>query len=92
MTKKKRNIYKKKGRVIKDLNRKILKVFSTQNKTPLNYKQIAASLKIEDSDGRNQILKKLAEMQANGRIKEESRGKYILNCERSLPHWCIRCY
>jgi ribonuclease R/exosome complex exonuclease DIS3/RRP44 len=81
MTKKKRNIYKKKGRVIKDLNRKILKVFSTQNKTPLNYKQIAASLKIEDSDGRNQILKKLAEMQANGRIKEESRGKFILNAK-----------
>lgn len=78
MSKKKKNLYKKKGNIIKNLTENILQIFNQNTKQILNYKQIAAKLNIEDADGRNQIIKKLHELTAQERIEEISIGKYII--------------
>ncbi|MDO6673982.1 ribonuclease R [Tenacibaculum sp. 1_MG-2023] len=81
MTRKKK-IYKKKGKVIKDLTRNIFKILNEDSNKNYNYKQIAAKLKVSDTDGKNQIIKKLAELTANQKIKEIDRGKYQINEDR----------
>ncbi|MGG6229710.1 ribonuclease R [Tenacibaculum sp. SDUM215027] len=81
MTRKKK-IYKKKGKVIKDLTRNIFKILNEDSSKNYNYKQIAAKLKVFDTDGKNQIIKKLAELTANKKIKEVDRGKYQINEDR----------
>ena len=48
-------IYKKKGNVIKDLTRKLLKLLNQDAKNSFNYKQIAAKLELDDTQSRNQI-------------------------------------
>ncbi len=78
MTRKKK-IYKKKGKVIKDLTRNIFKILNEDSNKYYNYKQIAAKLKVSDTDGKNQIIKKLAELTANKKIKEIDRGKFQIN-------------
>ncbi|WP_417800756.1 ribonuclease R [Tenacibaculum sp.] len=81
MTRKKK-IYKKKGKVIKDLTRNIFKILNEDSTKYYNYKQIAAKLKVSDTDGKNQIIKKLAELTANKKIKEVDRGKYQIDEDR----------
>ncbi|RSC94980.1 ribonuclease R [Tenacibaculum singaporense] len=81
MTRKKK-IYKKKGKVIKDLTRNIFKILNEDSNKYYNYKQIASKLKVSDTDGKNQIIKKLAELTANKKIKEVDRGKYQINEDR----------
>ena len=81
MTRKKK-IYKKKGKVIKDLTRNIFKILNEDSNKYYNYKQIAAKLKVSDTDGKNQIIKKLAELTANKKIKEIDRGKFQINEDR----------
>lgn len=81
MTRKKK-IYKKKGKVIKDLTRNIFKILNEDSNKNYNYKQIAAKMGISDTDGKTQILKKLAELTANKKIKEVDRGKYQINEDR----------
>jgi len=76
MTRKK--IYKKKGNVIKDLTRKVLKVFSQNPTKIVNYKQVAAKINLTDANGKNQVIKKLEELKGKGKIEEVDRGKYIL--------------
>ena len=76
MTKKKKSIFKKKGNVVKDLTRNIFKVLNEDNEKSYNYKQIAAKLKVSDTDGKNQIIKKLAELATSKQIKEVDRGKF----------------
>ncbi len=78
MSRKKRNIYKKKGNIIKNLTQNILQEFNKNTNQILNYKQIASKLNINDANGRNQIIKKLTELKAINRIEEISRGKYII--------------
>ncbi|PQJ21829.1 ribonuclease R [Tenacibaculum sp. SG-28] len=78
----KKKIYKKKGKVIKDLTRNIFKIFNTDSNKLFNYKQIAAKLNISDSDGKTQILKKLVELAAANKIIEVERGKYKINEDR----------
>ncbi|MEN8879956.1 MAG: hypothetical protein ABF311_07265, partial [Polaribacter sp.] len=70
MTRKKRKIFKKKGKVIKDLTRNIFKILNEDSSKFYNYKQIASKLDVSDTDGKTQILKKLAELKANKKIKE----------------------
>jgi len=79
---KKKSIYKKKGGVIKDLTRKIFKLLNEQRGIPLNYKQIASALKLEDHASRQQLLLKLEALKAQKKIKEESKGKFILDAEK----------
>jgi ribonuclease R len=82
MTKKKKKIYKKKGNVVKDLTKNIFRVLKEDNEKSYNYKQIAAKLKISDTDGKNQIIKKLAELTATKEIKEIDKGKFQVNIDR----------
>jgi ribonuclease R/exosome complex exonuclease DIS3/RRP44 len=82
MTKKKKSIFKKKGNVVKDLTKNIFKVLNEDSEKFYNYKQIAAKLKISDTDGKTQLLKKLAELTATKKIKEVDRGKFQINKDR----------
>ncbi len=82
MTKKKKKIYKKKGNVVKDLTRNIFKVLNEDSEKSYNYKQITAKLKISDTDGKTQIIKKLAELTATKQIKEVERGKFQINVDK----------
>ena len=79
---KKKKFYKKKGRIIKDLTRNIFKILNKDANKSYNYKQIASKIGVSDTDGKTQILKKLAELSANKKIKETERGKYQINIER----------
>lgn len=81
MTRKKK-IYKKKGKVIKDLTRNIFRILNKDSNKQYNYKQIASTLGITSTDGKTQILQKLAELTATKKIKEVERGKYKINEDR----------
>ncbi len=81
MSRKKKTIYKKKGNIIKNLSKDILQIFNQNSNKILNYKQIASKLNIDDANGRNQIIQKLAELKTYDRIEETERGKYIIKAE-----------
>ena len=76
MSKKSKNFYKKRGSVIKDLSAKILKTLNYNSQQSFNYKQIASKMDITDSNGKQQIIKKLEELKQQKRLEETSRGKY----------------
>jgi len=78
MSNKRKIIYKKKENTIKNLTQNIIQLFNKNSKQILNYKQIASKLQVEDADGRNQIIKKLAELKAQDRIEEIAIGKFII--------------
>lgn len=82
MSKKKNKFYKKKGRIIKDLTKNIFKILNEDSEKSYNYKQIAAKIGIEDTDGKTQVLKKLAELISTQKIKETDRGKFKINVDR----------
>ena len=71
-----KKIYKKKGNVIKDLTRKILQILNQSSNQSFNYRQIAAKLKIEDANGKNQIIQKLEALKAQQKLEEVERGKF----------------
>ena len=73
---KRKNIFKKKGKVIKDLTRKILQILNKEPQQSFNYKQISSKLEINDANGRNQIIKKLEALKVQQKIKEVERGKF----------------
>ena len=74
MSRKKKWIYKKKGNIVKDLTKNIFKILKEDSQKFYNYKQIAAKLKIHHTDGKTQLIKKLAELTASKQIKEVERG------------------
>ena len=78
MTRRKKRNFKSNSDKIKDLDRKVLEVFNQNSNKILNYKQIASKLEINDSNGRNQIIKKLKELHFEERLEEVSTGKYIM--------------
>ena len=82
MSRKKRKVFKKKSSTIKNLENKILQIFNKNSNKILNYKQIASKLEIDDSNGRNQIIKNLNILKNQGRLEETSPGKFIIK-ERS---------
>ncbi len=76
MSKKKKDFYKKKGSVIKDLASKILKFLNKNSQKSFNYKQIAAAIDVLDGSGKQQIIKKLEELKHKNRLEETDRGQY----------------
>ena len=82
MTKKKKKIYKKKGNVVKDITKNIFRILNEDSSKSYNYKQVAAKLKISDTDGKNQIIQKLAELTATKKVVEIERGKFKINADR----------
>ena len=82
MTKKNKKIYKKKGNVVKDITKNIFRILNEDSSKSYNYKQVAAKLKISDTDGKNQIIQKLAELTATKKVLEVERGKFKINADR----------
>lgn len=76
MGKKQKKIYKKKGKVIKDLTKNIFKILNEDSSKYYNYKQIAAKMGIIDTDGKTQVLRKLVQLTAEKKIREIDKGKY----------------
>lgn len=77
--KKKRN--PKKG--ISNLSDTILSILKKERNQSFNYKQIASKLGVNDASSRNQIIKKLHDLQGKKEIEEVERGKFkaIINTE-----------
>ena len=73
---KKKKIYKKKGNVVKDLTRKILKLLNQEPNKSFNYKQMSSKLELTDANGRNQIIQKLEELKGQQKVEEVERGKF----------------
>ena len=69
---------RKKNNKIENLSQTILNILRKDHSKYYDYKQIAAKLQLDDPSSRNQIIKKLKDLQAKGTIQEIERGKYII--------------
>ena len=69
---------RKKNNKIENLSQTILDILRKDHSKSYSYKQIAAKLQLDDPSSRNQIIKKLKDLQGKGSIQEIERGKYIL--------------
>lgn len=67
---------RKKNHRKNEITKGIFTVLEKENKKSLNYKQIASQLEITDTEGRNLLIKRLGQLKAAKRIREESKGKY----------------
>ena len=81
MTRKKKGKSKSKG--ISNLSNTILSILKKERNQTFNYKQIAAKIGVNDASSRNQIIKKLRELQGKNDIEEVERGKFkaVINAE-----------
>jgi ribonuclease R len=73
-----KRIKQKRKQKIEGLSQSILNILRKDHSTPYNYKQIASKLGVDDASSRNQIIKKLKDLQGKGTIQEIDRGKYII--------------
>src|SRR5690606_36436180 len=80
MTKKRR---KGSSNKISNLTNTILSILKKDRNQSYNYKQIAATLEVNDASSRNQIIKKLQQLLAKKEIVETERGKFqaVVNTE-----------
>lgn len=69
---------RKKNNKIENLSQTILNILRKDHSKAYTYKDIAAKLQLDDPSSRNQIVKKLKDLQGKGTIQEIERGKYIL--------------
>ena len=72
----KKQLGKRKPNKIPNLTENILKILLLHPTQFLNYKQLTAKLGVDDANSRNQIIKKLKELQLKDKIEEAERGKY----------------
>ncbi|KAB1066762.1 ribonuclease R [Tamlana haliotis] len=81
MTRKRKGKSKNKG--ISNLSNTILSILKKERNQSFNYKQIAAKLGVNDASSRNQIIKKLRDLQGKQEIEEVERGKFkaVVNTE-----------
>ena len=81
MARKNKGKSKKQG--IFNLKNTILSILKKERNQAFNYKQIAAKLGVNDASSRNQIIKKLRDLQEKKEIDEVERGKFkaIINTE-----------
>ncbi len=61
---------------IPNLTETLMKVFKKNPKKSFNYRQLSSKLGVTDANGRNQIIKKLRQLQSKGKIKEVETGKF----------------
>ena len=73
---KKNKIPRKKGISKKKIKRSIIDALSDQPTQPLNYKQIASKLNINDTHSRQLVIQLLQEMKSADELEEIQRGKY----------------
>ncbi|WP_295986802.1 ribonuclease R [uncultured Algibacter sp.] len=73
----------KSNKGISNLTNTILSILKKERNQTFNYKQIAAKLGVNDASSRNQIIKKLRELQGKQEIEEVEHGKFkaIVNTE-----------
>lgn len=69
----------KKKKELRRLENKVLSLFKKHPSKILNYKQIAAQLEIRDTQGRNNIIRALNQLQSQKQLKSPKRGSYQLN-------------
>ena len=69
----------KKKKEFRRLENKVLSLFKKHPSKILNYKQIAAQLEIRDTQGRNNIIRALNQLQSQKQLKSPKRGSYQLN-------------
>ena len=62
----------------KDFSDKILKILAQNPNKGFNYKQIGATLELDDTQSRNQIIKDLKLLAATKKIIETEPGKYLV--------------
>jgi ribonuclease R/exosome complex exonuclease DIS3/RRP44 len=74
----KRQKKKNRNQRIENLTESILQILRQNHSQPHNFKQISAKLGVDDPSSRNQIIKKLKELQGKGTVQEIERGKYIV--------------
>ncbi|MGB5982545.1 MAG: ribonuclease R [Nonlabens sp.] len=74
MNKKKKN--RKSKTKFPNLSQSVLNILKQESNKDFNYKQICSKLSINDSSGRNQVIKKLHLLKSKGKIEEVSRGKF----------------
>ena len=67
---------KKFGKKVKDFTAQIFKILSKDPSKSFNYKQIAASLELNDTKSRNEIIRDLKLLKAQDKIHETEIGKY----------------
>lgn len=56
----------------------VIAAFKKEGNKPLNYKQVAKALNIENADERNKLVDVLKAMHGQGTLEEEGHGKYRL--------------
>ena len=61
-----------------DFTDKIVKIISQNADKPFNYKQIGLKLELDDTQTRNQIIKDLKILKAQGKINEIEPGQYTI--------------
>ena len=61
---------------IESISQNVLGVLRKNPEKALNYKQVAASLGVDDASSRNQIIRSLAQLTAKKKIEEVERGKF----------------
>lgn len=71
--------FKNQKKKSKDYSNQILKLLSKNSTKSYNYKQVAAALDVDDTKGRNTIIKNLKTLAAQQTLEEVERGKYIIN-------------
>lgn len=81
MSKKKKRA---RGQRKNEITKGIFTVLETQPNSSFNYKQIASKLGITDTKGRNDLIQRLGQLKAKGRIIEEGRGKFKKKPEENI--------
>ncbi|MDD3004323.1 ribonuclease R [Flavobacterium sp.] len=71
-------IPKKLGKKEKDFSGKIVKILTQNANRAFNYKQIAAILEVDDTKGRNEIIKDLKVLASKKEIIQTEPGKYLV--------------
>lgn len=69
----------KKKKIDRNIQAKVLSVFKASSSKTFNYKQIASKLSVNDTQGRNAIIKSLGKLTAQKILKQASPGKYTLS-------------
>ncbi|MBU2948297.1 ribonuclease R [Zobellia uliginosa] len=60
-----------------EITKGIFTVLEKDPKKSFNYKQIAAKLGLDNTQDRNQLIKRLGQLKEKNRIQEENRGSYM---------------
>ena len=74
----------KKKKYQTDLERKITNIFLRNPNKELNHKQVSAALKVNDTKGRNEIIKMISRMTNKKKLLSPARGKYALSHNQNM--------